>query len=919
MNVSAPYAQLLSFPELHRIHDAVAVQINPFNNFRDDLGIFAVTVADLAEALQKGDDRSACSCLPFSRKDEHGFSLSKGIPDLDNEADFLCSILLLGQCGPYFDTAVSVEIDRQMLVYFFRNFIGDGPPKKDQIALQILLTRFGIELDVQFRNVIQETAEEQAEIDSVVAVPRSCPVRSVWIRAADNDFRVQLPIVDEGLKQILMLLLQMRQFGDGLELPEEYGQCALCNGVIVRRCALALLPPGNNDDAGLLEVLDVVIHLLLMDFQLAGDLFGVFRFSGDAPENSLRQWRADRADVLWSQFQRRQGKHLVLLPFHDRQLRHSKSFFNACKNILIMLIYKVSDKQGMCGIVGYVGKRTANALLFKGLQNLEYRGYDSAGIAVADKGKIAMVKAVGRVQNLDPSALKGSIGIGHTRWATHGIPAEHNAHPHADCTGSLVLVHNGIIENFLELREKLSAHHFRSATDSEVLAHLIESQYHGDLHEAVQRALAEVEGAYAIAVLHAAHSEIVVARNGSPLALGIGKGENFIGSDASAFIEQTQEVLFLNDFETAAVTANSIQLFNAEGKKVQRTTQHLDWDVLQAQKHGYKHFMLKEIFEQPAVVKLSLGIQIPRIAKPKRIILVACGTASYAAMVGKYLFEQLGIPAFVEVGSEFRYRNPVIFPGDLCIAISQSGETADTLAAMRLAKEKGAKTLSIVNVVHSTIARESDAVIYTRAGMEVAVASTKAFLSQLIVLYKLAEIFGGKIPSMEKLPSLIQKILDKSEEIRKIAQKYAHAHNFLYLGRGLQYPIALEGAIKLKEISYIHAEGYAAGEMKHGPIALVSDECPSVAIAVRDALYPKTVSNIQEAKARKGKVIAIATEGDAEIKHHCEDVITVPKVEDILYPILTVVPLQLLAYYIADIRDCDVDKPRNLAKSVTVE
>jgi len=591
--------------------------------------------------------------------------------------------------------------------------------------------------------------------------------------------------------------------------------------------------------------------------------------------------------------------------------------------LLSMGIFKYQGyiKHHMCGIIGYIGEKQAYDILLNGLKRLEYRGYDSAGISTIQDKKIETNKAVGRVEKLSTKQLKGTIGLGHTRWATHGKPTFENAHPHSDCSGNIAIVHNGIIENFLELKEKLKNHKFVSDTDSEVIAHLIEDNYKGDLKQAVVESLKELYGTYALCVIHQEKDEIVVARNGSPIVIGIGEKENLVASDVSALVEHTKKVIYLDDLETAVLKKDSIEIFDKDGKKIDKKETIIDWDLTKAEKAGFKHFMLKEINEQPEVIKNTLNVEIPDLKdKFKSIHLVACGTAWHACLVGKYILEKLaGIPVNVDVASEFRYRNPIIGKDDLFIAISQSGETADTLAALRLAKEKGAKTLGIINVMNSTIARECDEVIYTRAGIEIGVASTKAYVSQLIILYMLAEKLSGKnIDGLKDLSDNVQKILD-GNHIHDIAKKYFRVYNFLFVGRNLNYPTALEGALKLKEISYIHAEGYGAGEMKHGPIALVTDQVPTVAVAPNDSVYSKMVSNMEEIKARNGKIIAVATEGDKEIAKHADDVIYIPETEEILTPVLAVIPLQLLAYHIADMRDCDVDKPRNLAKSVTVE
>lgn len=596
----------------------------------------------------------------------------------------------------------------------------------------------------------------------------------------------------------------------------------------------------------------------------------------------------------------------------------------------------------MCGIIGYIGEKQVQDILIKGLEHLEYRGYDSAGIAIVDQSNknIIVQKTLGRVEKLKQQMkpISGTIGMGHTRWATHGKPSDENAHPHTACTSDLTIIHNGIIENFLELKQKLlqKGHTFDSQTDTEVIAHVIEEelkqqlkqQTEPDLHQAVQQTIPKLVGAYALCVMHKDFDYLVVARNGSPLVLGPGKegtNENFFGSDVTAFIEHTKKAIYLNDFETAIIKKESIQIFDKQGNQITREPTKINWDLEQAQKGGYKHFMLKEIFEQPKVVEDTLNEPIPEeiiqlFSSIKKIHIVACGTASYACLVGKYVLEKTTrVPVEWENSSEFRYKDPIIGKDDLVIVVSQSGETADTLAAVRIAKEKGAKVLGIINVVDSTIARESDFVVYTRAGPEICVASTKAFISQMTIFYRLAEKISGKDFELSRVPELLKKILGTDKLIEEVAKKYFKVYNFLYIGRNLMYPLALEGALKLKEISYIHAEAYAAGELKHGPIALVTDQVPTVALVPKDHVHAKMVSNIQEIKARNGKIIAIATEGDEDIKQHCTDVIYVPQVQDILYPFMVTIPIQLLAYHIANMRECDIDKPRNLAKSVTVE
>jgi len=579
----------------------------------------------------------------------------------------------------------------------------------------------------------------------------------------------------------------------------------------------------------------------------------------------------------------------------------------------------------MCGIIGYIGEKEANDILISGLEKLEYRGYDSAGVAIISNGSININKKKGRVENLRLlPKLAGTIGIAHTRWSTHGAPSDRNAHPFVDQANQFAVVHNGIIENYLELKEELRNQgiQFSSDTDSEVIVHLLAKNYQGtqNLKEAILKTIKRLQGAYSFCVIKNDSQEIIGARNGSPLVIGLGKKENFFASDVSAIIEYTRDVIYLNDFQIARITKDNVEIFNFQGEEEALDVREVNWTLEKAQKQGYKHFMLKEIFEQPEVIRETLKVPIHLQKNFSRIIVVACGTASYASLVGKYIIEEVAkIPVVYEIASEFRYKEPLLTKEDLVIVISQSGETADTLAAVRLAKEKGAQTLGIVNVVDSTIAREVDERIYTRAGQEIGVASTKAFISQLIIMYKLAFHLAGKEFDSTGLIEKIKDTLAKHEEIKKLAQKYYLYQNFLYISRNRNFPLALEGALKLKEISYIHAEAYPAGELKHGPIALVSEEMPTLAICPRDSVYTKTFSNIEEIKAREGKIITIATEGDQEIKRVSNDVIYIPKVEEILYPLLCTIPLQLFAYYIADMKECDVDKPRNLAKSVTVE
>ncbi|MDD3146859.1 MAG: glutamine--fructose-6-phosphate transaminase (isomerizing) [Candidatus Riflebacteria bacterium] len=610
----------------------------------------------------------------------------------------------------------------------------------------------------------------------------------------------------------------------------------------------------------------------------------------------------------------------------------------------------------MCGIIGYIGSKPANEVIFDGLTRLEYRGYDSAGIAVVDDHKIHVRKDIGKLRNirkmlLDEFGSTSGIGIGHTRWATHGRPSAFNAHPHGDCDSTLMVAHNGIIENFMKLRKKLmeSGHTFTSETDSEVLAHLIEACYKGDLRQAVIDAVKSVEGAYAIAVIHRDHPDkIICMRKESPLIVGVGSGENFVASDVTAILQYTRRVVYLDNFEGAVVTREGVEFFGLEGKTVEKCPVQIDWNPVAAEKGGFSHFMLKEIYEQPQVIRNTIGgrtseeegkiyleelkLSGPDIYRAQRIVMVACGTAYYAACVGKYLIESLvKIPVECDLASEFRYRSPLVDSNTLVIAISQSGETADTLAAVKEARKRGAKVLGIVNAKESSLTREVDGLVYIHAGPEIGVASTKAYIAMLTALTLLALMLGKirsvlepayvqeKIRELKVLPQQIERVLDKHEQIRDLAAQYLDAKSFLFLGRGLNYPTALEGSLKLKELSYIHAEGYAAGEMKHGPIALIDHEMPVMAIVTESELYDKTISNLKEVQARSGRLLAIATEGDQEIRALTDHVIEVPRVSDIFSPIINVVPLQLFAYYVADLRGLDVDQPRNLAKSVTVE
>ena len=580
----------------------------------------------------------------------------------------------------------------------------------------------------------------------------------------------------------------------------------------------------------------------------------------------------------------------------------------------------------MCGIAGYIGDRKASPILLNALRKLEYRGYDSVGMAVIDEHQIELKKGKGRVdevnQRLNFESMAGSIGISQTRWATHGKPSDFNAHPFIDNNHEFALVHNGIIENYLELKEELRRANvtFSSETDSEVLVHLIAQNYFGSLKEAVVKILPKLKGAYAFCVIKKGNEEIVGARKGSPLVVGVGQNENFLSSDVSGIINHTKNVVYLNDFQITSIIKNKIEIYNFEGEPQEFKISKVDWNLEQSQKQGYKHFMLKEIFEQPKIISDSLNVNCLINFIPKRIFVVACGTANYAGLIGKYVIESIAkIPVIVEVASEFRYKDSLLNNEDLVLAISQSGETADTLAAIRLAKERGSKTLGIINVVDSTIAREVDEVIYTAAGPEIGVASTKAFISQLVLLYKLAYHLAGKEFPPVQIGRLVEEVLGQNENIKELAAKYFNYQNFMYIGRHFNFPLALEGALKLKEISYIHAEAYPAGELKHGPIALISEDMPTLAICPRDKVYTKTFSTIEEIKARNGKVITIATIGDETIKKISDDIIYVPEIEESFYPFVITIPLQLFAYHIANLKECDVDKPRNLAKSVTVE
>ena len=608
----------------------------------------------------------------------------------------------------------------------------------------------------------------------------------------------------------------------------------------------------------------------------------------------------------------------------------------------------------MCGIVGYIGGRDSTPVLLDGLKRLEYRGYDSAGVAVMNGKGVETRKAAGKIARLeaviDRDPPHGTLGIAHTRWATHGPPTELNAHPHLSQDGTVAVVHNGIIENATALKAGLEARGFvfKSDTDSEVLSHLIEAAYAGNLEAAVIEALHQVEGTYGIAVICSNEKDkLVAARKGSPLLVGLGDGEYYIASDASAILAHTREVVYLDDGDVAVVTRDGYKVLDLDSVIRDKPVSRIEWDLQQIERGGYPHFMLKEIFEQPITVENTMrgrlileegfsklgGLNISKedLLKVDNIIITACGTSWHSALIGEMMIEELcRIPVEVEYASEFRYRNPIVTPTTLCIVISQSGETADTLAAMREAKRRGARTLGIVNVVGSTIAREDDGGIYVHAGAEIGVASTKAFTSQVVALalftLKLARLRNLSVErgreiaqALADLPEQIQSILDRAPEIEALAEEFKRASNFLYLGRGYNFPAALEGALKLKEISYIHAEGYPAAEMKHGPIALIDEMMPVVCIAPHDSVFEKIVSNIQEVKARKGKIIAITTRDEPSLAGKLDYEFRIPETIDLLTPVLAVIPLQLLSYYIAVMRGCNVDQPRNLAKSVTVE
>lgn len=607
----------------------------------------------------------------------------------------------------------------------------------------------------------------------------------------------------------------------------------------------------------------------------------------------------------------------------------------------------------MCGIVGYIGDKQALPILIDGLKRLEYRGYDSAGVAVHNGSCINISKAKGRLsvleQKIDPNQLQGTLGIGHTRWATHGEPSDVNSHPHTNQSGDIAVVHNGIIENYMQLRAWLEKEGcvFVSETDTEVVAHLINYYYRSDLVEAIRKALDRIEGSYALGVIAKNHPDcMVVARKDSPLVIGLGDGENYVASDIPAILKYTRKVYLLEDKEMALIHRDRVEVIDQYGRKVKKEIFEVTWDVESAEKGGYQHFMIKEIHEEPKALRDTMASRIVngrvnlsdlnitrgQLERAGKIIIIACGTAYHAGVVGKYVIEKLArIPVDVEIASEFRYKDPLINKDNIVIVISQSGETADTLAAMRMCKNVGAKVIAVTNVVGSTVSREADHVVYTWAGPEIAVASTKAYATQLLCMYMMALDFADKmgrisqeqysriIEEMKKLPELAQEILDDKELIQRCADETFNSSSIFYMGRGLDYAVAMEGSLKLKEISYIHSEAYAAGELKHGTIALIEEGTPVVALATQKGLFEKTLSNIKEVKARGAFVIAVAMKGDTDIEKEADRVIYIPRVYDILTPVLVVIPLQLYAYYVAVAKGCDVDKPRNLAKSVTVE
>jgi len=614
----------------------------------------------------------------------------------------------------------------------------------------------------------------------------------------------------------------------------------------------------------------------------------------------------------------------------------------------------------MCGIIGYIGSKPVVPILIDGLRRLEYRGYDSAGVALVSPEGISLRRSAGKLVNLEnvirDEPVDGLYGVGHTRWATHGRPTEENAHPHRDCTGSIVVVHNGIIENYLELKHELKAqgHVFKTETDTEIVAHLVEREMRNDgLEQAVRRALTFMRGMFALVLVSVNDPEKIVAvRNGPPIVVGLGDKEFFVASDTPAILQHTRDVVFLGDEEMAVITRSGVTFTDYQGREVSKTSQRVLWDPIAAEKGGHRHFMLKEIFEQPTAIRdtilgrvsLDRGeifleeLHIPQetLQAIQKITVIACGTSWHAGLVGKYLIESLaGVPVEVDYGSEYRYRDPIVSEKDLVIVITQSGETADTLAGMREARKKGAHSIAICNVVGSMATREADGTVYTHAGPEIGVASTKAFTSQLVALNLLAlylaqvrhtrtpDMIRGHIDDLLHLPQIIEQAIRASATIEKIAERFYNHTDFLFIGRGMHYPIALEGALKLKEISYIHAEGYPAGEMKHGPIALIDEQMPVVALAPDDAVFEKMVGNVQEAKARGASVLAFTTEGDlrmSAVLDPARDVeVAMPRTSPLLTPVVMTIPLQLLAYHIAVRRGCDVDQPRNLAKSVTVE
>jgi glucosamine--fructose-6-phosphate aminotransferase (isomerizing) len=614
----------------------------------------------------------------------------------------------------------------------------------------------------------------------------------------------------------------------------------------------------------------------------------------------------------------------------------------------------------MCGIIGYIGSKPVVPVLLEGLRRMEYRGYDSAGVAVVSPEGIALRRSAGKLANLEQAIrvepVEGLYGVGHTRWATHGRPTEENAHPHRDCTGRIVVVHNGIIENYLELKKELQSqgHEFKTETDTEIVAHLVEREMRDDgLENAVRRSLTYMRGMFAVVLVSVEDPEKIVAvRNGPPIVVGLGNDEFFVASDIPAILAHTRDVVFLGDEEMAVITRSGVQFTDYQGRAVSKTTQRVMWDPIAAEKGGHKHFMLKEIYEQPTAARdtilgrvsldrgqiflADLNIPDETLRAVQKVSIIACGTSWHAGLVGKYLIEALAqLPVEVDYGSEYRYRNPIVAPNELAVVITQSGETADTLAALREAKRKGAHSIAICNVVGSMATREAEGTVYTHAGPEIGVASTKAFTSQLVALQLLAlylaQLRGtltstqirNHIAELLQMPQTIEQAIKASAVMEKVAERFYNRSDFLFLGRGINYPIALEGALKLKEISYIHAEGYPAGEMKHGPIALIDEQMPVVAIAPNDHVFEKMIGNVQEAKARGGSVVALTTDGDtrmaAVLDRQTDVIVPLPGTTALLTPVVMTVPLQLLAYHIAVRRGCDVDQPRNLAKSVTVE